>query len=160
MGKTYYIMMVDEQIVALSKDRNMIEAYNEFKDNVGLIQMIPKIVYKELIKTMEELVLEETDYRVPLTNREVVYVDRQIGDVNHIAEQTVKDIRRLMDFVDEDDQHLLVSVVKKLNHYITPKKAFRKLDMKEVLSEVYCDGSDNNIIEKTNTMNNWRNYHE
>lgn len=150
-----YILTVEEQIIALSKDRPMIEAYNGFKKNIGKVQIIPKNIYKQLSRELEDLVLEESEYRVPLTHKELIYADSQIGEINTIVEETIGNIRRTINFVDEDDQKLLISTVKKLGKYRTPKKAFRKINMAEVLSEVYCDDHDNNIIEKSINMPKW-----
>lgn len=147
MSKIGYGLIIDDNIKALSYNREIVDAYKEVKDGMGEVKLIEGKSFKKLIRELEHLELEETEYGIPLTNEEVRYLDQTMGEVNEISRSAIKAIRRAINHVEIEDVKKLISAVKVLNKYTTPKKAFRTMSSLEMASEMYVDG-DNNIVRE------------
>ncbi len=148
-----YALVLDDKILALGKDKKMMEVYRDYKKeicSISKIVLLDKKSYNMLARDMEGYVLEETDYGVPLTHNEVMYVDSQLDDMTSVVDNAINSIRRVINYIDDEhDADTLVRAVKALNDYSSERKAFRNSGLGEAMQEVFASNiPDKNPILK------------
>ena len=152
MGNRFALVLGDK-ILALGKDRRMVEAYRDYKQEISessKIVLLDKKSYNMLARDMEGYVLEETDYGVPLTHNEVMYVDSQLDDMTSVVDNAVNAIKRVINYIDDEhDADTLVRAVKALNDYSSERKAFRNSGLGDSMRELFAsDIPDKNPMLK------------
>ncbi len=157
-----YYLMVDNNIVAATRDYSMLLAYRELKDGIGELEVPTKKEYKKFLSQYPDYELEETELGFPLTHREVMYVDYIIGSTEPIIKNALNSIKRAMRIVSDGDAKHLFKAAKILLRYSgshNKDMVTSREDLMGVLSNIYIPGDSDNIIEETlKLMDHWRKF--